>query len=937
VSKFAAPLIKDPEVKRLADAVTTFANSVAATYVTKDQLQLPTTAQQIVRNAGQEQTQTAAAVDLQNQRTTEGIIKRILENSGTEAPIQLSSPVLFRAGGSATNVWIGAGGIGGMYTGIPTWGIDSQTGGFFFGKQTTPSNQITFNSATGELTFGANIRINTSSPVTLQQLYDSASAAGYTDADVSRVMNAGVSNIVAVSQVTGSTYKLDVNGGSVMFYRTGAAVGAYSSLADTTNTALPAVVMNAAGLAMGYNGADGAWKNAVVIESNGNFAFGATVGKQISFDATTGEFILGSNVRLASAAGKTVTQLLADVAAVDYSTAMLQTDLNLGVGKLVAGIGSNFRLDVDTANGLVWIRHKDANYNVSVGAYTGVVRTGLGITANGIAAGYNRQSDGAWVNSFSIDSTTGVATFSGTVNAAAGNFVGNVTIGQGGAIRSGQTAYNTGTGFWLEYNGGTPRFSIGSSTGQGLTWDGSALSINGALTSGSTFGGLTLPVLTNANITIDGSGNLVGIGTAGVKVANSAITMQPNGTLVGGGGGAVTIAGLGFTGALNATNNLFYQQGGAPAGGKVGDVWYDTTAATLKMMVSSGTWASVGDITSGKTAANISGQGAFATTSQINGSNYSSLIAAGTIHADRLVASSITASQIAAGQINASHIQAGAITAGMIGAGTLAAGVVYAGTVSATQISAGTLGAGVIYAGTISAGNIQAGTISGSVTSSLNVKIAGVTYQADSPLIGNNTNAGPTGYHCGIIGQSLTNDKSIGVVGYASGGAGVVGISTLPTGSGVYGISPGASGYGVYSDGNAIVVGSLTVTNGVSGVQWTSISGRPTSVSQFSNDMGYVTSSGLQWTSISGRPTSLSQFSNDMGYVTSSGTVAVSNYAFYLYGAGSVQGPVYGLSANRLLAYYGNTSDPSSNFAIPPTGWGQFYTPEGHALRIPYW
>ena len=48
-------------------------------------------------------------------------------------------------------------------------------------------------------------------------------------------------------------------------------------------------------------------------------------------------------------------------------------------------------------------------------------------------------------------------------------------------------------------------------------------------------------------------------------------------------------------------------------------------------------------------------------------------------------------------------------------------------------------------------------------------------------------------------------------------------------------------------------------------VAWTSVTGRPTALSQFTNDPGFITSASLIWTAISGRPTALSQFTNDIG------------------------------------------------------------------------
>jgi hypothetical protein len=67
----------------------------------------------------------------------------------------------------------------------------------------------------------------------------------------------------------------------------------------------------------------------------------------------------------------------------------------------------------------------------------------------------------------------------GTLSAITGAFSGPVTIGPGGSLSSGQTAYNTGVGFWFEYNAGNPRFSIGNSAGPRMTWDGSELDIFG--------------------------------------------------------------------------------------------------------------------------------------------------------------------------------------------------------------------------------------------------------------------------------------------------------------------------------------------------------------------------------------------------------------------------------------------------------------------------
>ena len=71
--------------------------------------------------------------------------------------------------------------------------------------------------------------------------------------------------------------------------------------------------------------------------------------------------------------------------------------------------------------------------------------------------------------------STGVAKFS-TVS-----LTGSLSVSTSGSISSGQTAYNTGIGYWIEYNGGNPRFSIGNPAGNYLTWDASILTVKGVV------------------------------------------------------------------------------------------------------------------------------------------------------------------------------------------------------------------------------------------------------------------------------------------------------------------------------------------------------------------------------------------------------------------------------------------------------------------------
>lgn len=58
---------------------------------------------------------------------------------------------------------------------------------------------------------------------------------------------------------------------------------------------------------------------------------------------------------------------------------------------------------------------------------------------------------------------------------------GDVQVDTTGNIRGGQTAYNTGSGFFLGYSGGAYKFSLGDPSGNYLRWTGSALEVYGSI------------------------------------------------------------------------------------------------------------------------------------------------------------------------------------------------------------------------------------------------------------------------------------------------------------------------------------------------------------------------------------------------------------------------------------------------------------------------
>lgn len=107
--------------------------------------------------------------------------------------------------------------------------------------------------------------------------------------------------------------------------------------------------------------------------------------------------------------------------------------------------------------------------------------------------GYTAQTYGVAMGNptatnIDIDATNGIRICNGTcftssnIKLAAdtsGNLslTGNLSVGTAGHIASGQTAFNTGTGYWLEYNSGTPRVSLGVAGGNRVVWDGTNLTV----------------------------------------------------------------------------------------------------------------------------------------------------------------------------------------------------------------------------------------------------------------------------------------------------------------------------------------------------------------------------------------------------------------------------------------------------------------------------
>ncbi len=331
----------------------------------------------------------------------------ILQNSGTT--VTVNSSTLFQMPGP---------GLGGTFIG----------GGGIIGRDTAGNTKVTINSNTGLLTAEDAIIHGTlqagsvlTSSITLTgsgrtlAMID-AGATGYDNTALQNALDTGVGKILAG---VGGDYRLNVDPANA-FITLQHKDAVYNGTASAGSNK-PAVGISAAGIGMGFNRAsDGQWVNGIAIESTGEISMLGTL---------KAGSVIANSVTI-SGSGTTMQQLVDSMG----STFDLQGALNAGVTNILAGVGSDYRLDVDTANAFVAFRHKDAVYQGTAAA--GSNKPALGISAAGLAMGYNQASNGQWVNAVAIEST-GEISLLGTLKA--GSIITNSVTVDGvslGTIRS---------------------------------------------------------------------------------------------------------------------------------------------------------------------------------------------------------------------------------------------------------------------------------------------------------------------------------------------------------------------------------------------------------------------------------------------------------------------------------------------------------------------
>lgn len=120
--------------------------------------------------------------------------------------------------------------------------------------------------------------------------------------------------------------------------------------------------------------------------------------------------------------------------------------------------------------------------HINAGAVTADKIYAGSVTTEKIAVGAITAASAILANASVVDaniaSLSAAKITAGTISATF-TYTGSQVISTNGHLRGGQTSYNTGTGFWLGYHGGTYKLSLGNPSGNYLTWDGSTLFVQG--------------------------------------------------------------------------------------------------------------------------------------------------------------------------------------------------------------------------------------------------------------------------------------------------------------------------------------------------------------------------------------------------------------------------------------------------------------------------
>ena len=272
------------------------------------------------------------------------------------------------------------------------------------------------------------------------------------------------------------------------------------------------------------------------------FSIGNSAGRKLTWDGS----VLSVDGVLIAASGSSIGSAALNLADRGWiqTCAFSVTDLNTvgwGAGSFIAADGTTYSIDAGNTGNMAARSYIYLDIAVSTTAYqvttTASAAVGAGKVMIGTAINGTDEAEfelfvagpgGSNINASQIVAgsitaneiaastiTAGKLTVS-QLSAIAADLgaitAGTIVLPSGGFIRSGQTAYNTGTGFYLGNDSSVTKFSIGNAGTNSLTWDGTTLTIRGTLNASDISAGTLSVDRINAN-TITAN-KIVGSGVA---------------------------------------------------------------------------------------------------------------------------------------------------------------------------------------------------------------------------------------------------------------------------------------------------------------------------------------------------------------------------------------------------------------------------------------
>ncbi len=261
-----------------------------------------------------------------------------------------------------------------------------------------------------------------------------------------------------------------------------------------------------------------------------DIAFGTITGDRVSTNTLTASNIASATITGDRIAANTLT---ASNMVANTLTAGTIAAGAIGTDQLAANAVTTAKLFAGSVTADILASNAVTAAKVSAGAIeAGAIATNA-VTSDKIFAGAVTAAK------ISVTNLAAISADMGSITA------GSIVLPSGGFIRSGQTAFNTGTGFYLGNDSGTPKFSIGNASGKHIKWDGSDFTINGGIiTTGSVannaitevdydynsavtnVGGTWVDVTSTATVNYPGTGVVVVEGLAQVE-ANAGLISDP--------------------------------------------------------------------------------------------------------------------------------------------------------------------------------------------------------------------------------------------------------------------------------------------------------------------------------------------------------------------------------------------------------------------------